>query len=334
MGNKSSRREFLKQAAIAGAGVACSSVLPDVADAAKASGKSRIVIVRDASVLAQGESPAGIVRKEVLAKMLSQAVCRLTGLGNAKSAWQSMFKPQDVVGIKVNCLFGVGASTRPEIASAVADALIEAGLKPANIIIWDRSTGDLLKSGYKINKDGPGVRVLANDGVWEDSPVKLGQFEGRLTKIVTRDITALINIPIMKDHSIAGVTGALKNHYGTHDNPGRHHGNHCNPYLADLNEIPAIKDKTRLIVMDALRPTADGGPGLRRESLWDYHSLVLSHDPVALDYIAWQTIDERRKATGLKTLAESGREPKWIATAAARGLGTDDPSKMEVIRIG
>jgi uncharacterized protein (DUF362 family) len=176
--------------------------------------------------------------------------------------------------------------------------------------------------------------VLANDGVWEDRPTRQGQFEGRLTRIITEQITALINVPVMKDHGIAGITAALKNHYGSFDNPGRHHGNHCDPYLADLNAIPAIRDKTRLVVLDALRPMADGGPGLRRDSLWDFYSLVVSRDPVAVDYFAWKTIDERRAQTGLKSLAESGREPKWIATAARYGLGTDDPARMDIVRIG
>jgi len=337
MSMKSTRREFLKQATAAGVGAACATVIPDVvraAQAAGASGKSRIVVVRNPASLMASESAGGKVNKEIVTTMINHAMAKLTGISDSTAAWKSMFKPDDVVGIKVNCLFGVGVSTHPEVAHAVADMLVKAGLKPSNVIIWDRATGDLLKSGYTMNKDGAGVRVIANDGVWEDQPTKQGEFEGRLTKIVTEQITAMINIPIMKDHGTAGISGALKNHYGTHDNPGRHHKNNCDPFLADLNAIPAIRDKTRLVVMDALRPQCDGGPGLRRNALFDYHTLILATDPVALDYIAWKTLDERRVATGLKTFAEVGREPKWIATAAAQGLGTNDPAKMDVVKIG
>ena len=335
MALRSTRREFLRQAAAAGAGVAAAGVLGDgTASAAQAGSRSRVIVVRDRSSISQSDSPGGRVDRRVVAEMLDRAIVRLTGVSDSTAAWKSLFRPDDVVGIKVNCLFGVGACTHPEVAHAVADALVRAGVKPSNVIIWDRATGDLLKSGYKINRDGPGVRVLANDGVWEDRPTRQGQFEGRLTRIITEQITALINVPVMKDHGIAGITAALKNHYGSFDNPGRHHGNHCDPYLADLNAIPAIRDKTRLVVLDALRPMADGGPGLRRDSLWDFYSLVVSRDPVAVDYFAWKTIDERRARTGLKSLAESGREPKWIATAARYGLGTDDPARMDIVRIG
>jgi uncharacterized protein (DUF362 family) len=315
--------------------VAAAGVLGDgMASAAQAGSRSRVIVVRDRSSISQSDSPGGRVDRRVVAEMLDRAIVRLTGVSDSTAAWKSLFRPDDVVGIKVNCLFGVGACTHPEVAHAVADALVRAGVKPSNVIIWDRATGDLLKSGYKINRDGPGVRVLANDGVWEDRPTRQGQFEGRLTRIITEQITALINVPVIKDHGIAGITAALKNHYGSFDNPGRHHGNHCDPYLADLNAIPAIRDKTRLVVLDALRPMADGGPGLRRDSLWDFYSLVVSRDPVAVDYFAWKTIDERRAQTGLKSLAESGREPKWIATAARYGLGTDDPARMDIVRIG
>ena len=335
MALRSTRREFLRQAAAAGAGVAAAGVLGDgTASAAQAGSRSRVIVVRDRSSISQSDSPGGRVDRRVVAQMLDRAIVRLTGVSDSTAAWKSLFRPDDVVGIKVNCLFGVGACTHPEVAHAVADALVRAGVKPSNVIIWDRATGDLLKSGYKINRDGPGVRVLANDGVWEDRPTRQGQFEGRLTRIITEQITALINVPVIKDHGIAGITAALKNHYGSFDNPGRHHGNHCDPYLADLNAIPAIRDKTRLVVLDALRPMADGGPGLRRDSLWDFCSLVVSRDPVAVDYFAWKTIDERRAQTGLKSLAESGREPKWIATAARYGLGTDDPARMDIVRIG
>jgi len=43
----------------------------------------------------------------------------------------------------------------------------------------------------------------------------MGDSTVRLSRILTDDISILINVPIMKDHEITGVTGALKNHYGS-----------------------------------------------------------------------------------------------------------------------
>jgi hypothetical protein len=112
------------------------------------------------------------------------------------------------------------------------------------------------------------------------------------------------------------------------------HNNHCDPFIADLNMIPAIRSKTRLIIMDALRPLADGGPIFRPNAMWKYNGLLVSQDPVAVDTMEWKIIDERRTEIGLPTVAQAGREPISIATAAARGLGVNDFDKMDIIRIG
>jgi uncharacterized protein (DUF362 family) len=312
--------------------VAYHSVIKDSAHAAENSKKSRLVIVRNPDVLDGNDNDSGI-KIDILAKMLDQSVAKLTGLSEGKTAWKSLFKPDDVVGIKVNCLGGKGATTHPEVAHAIADALARAGIKPSNIIIWDNSTSNMLNAGYKFNKDGDGVRVRAVDREWEDKPTQSGSINGRLAKIIAQEITALINVPFMKDHMMAGITGALKNHYGSFDSPSMCHGNRCDPFIADLNLIPAIREKTRLIVMDALRPMANGGPILRRDALWDYHSLLVSRDPVAVDAMSWKIIDERREETGLPSVAESGREPISIATAASKGLGVNDFDKMEIIKI-
>jgi hypothetical protein len=60
----------------------------------------------------------------------------------------------------------------------------------------------------------------------------------------------------------------------------------------------------------------------------------VSRDPVAVDAMSWRIIDERRKQMGLPTVAEAGREPVSIVTAAARGLGVMDFDRMEIVRVG
>ncbi len=332
MSNKSNRREFLKQAAVAGAVAACPGIVKNSAYAAESTEKSRLVIIRNPEVL--GGDNGSEVKADVIADMLDQAVTKLTGHSNAEAAWKSLFKPDDVVGIKINGLGGRGATTNPEIAYAAANAVIRTGIKPSKVIIWENRQDFLLSAGFKLNKDGEGIRVVAVGNDWEEAPTQSGSINGRLAKVLTQEITALINIPFMKDHRMAGITGALKNHYGSFHNPMMCHNNHCDPFVADVNLIPAIRNKTRLIIMDALRPVANGGPGFNRAAMWHYHGLLVSHDPVAVDTMAWKIIDERRKETGLPTVAEEGREPISIATAASKGLGVNDFGKMDIIRIG
>jgi uncharacterized protein (DUF362 family) len=320
------RREFFKRAAVTGTAIAGLSFLEKVTYGVPEvpAGKSRVVVARNQALLA-GDG----VDQKVAERMLGQAMAKLVGANSGAQAWKTLFKPTDVVGIKVNCLCGKGASTHPEIAYAVVAGLKMAGVPEGNIIIWDRSSGDLAKSGYTLNK-GEGVRVLADDGDWGEA-VRSGSISGRLSKIITEKITALVNVPILKTHGIPGLTCALKNHYGSFDNPGAAHGDGCNPYLADLNALPQIKNKTRLIVVDAARPQCDGGPGLQADAQFDYHGILVSKDPLAADRVGLEIINERRKQTGRREL--SVESLKWFASSARAGVGVCDLSNIELVNI-
>ena len=48
---------------------------------------------------------------------------------------------------------------------------------------------------------------------------KLGLIAFAFSKILTRECAMVINLPILKDHSMAGVTFAMKNMYGVVDRP-------------------------------------------------------------------------------------------------------------------
>jgi uncharacterized protein (DUF362 family) len=348
MGKKITRRDFIKSAAVASVGAYGISTLPFEAFAATSSPKSKVVLVDSPHVLVNPKTNENTIDKlrlkavgaydlsvdmKVLIAMVNQAVQSLTGKKD-DAAWKSLFKPTDVVGIKINCLFGKGASTRPETVAAVIAGLLTAGVKEDNIIVWDWRTTHLERAGYWINKDNPGIKCYGTDEDVDPEPTIAGAFKGHLSRILSEKITALVNVPILKDHGGAGITLAMKNHYGSINNPGDQHGEggRCNPHLAHLNSVPAIRSKTRLIVCELLKPLAHGGPGLNRDYIWEHKSIMVGTDPVALDYMGWQILDARRKEIGLKSLAEEGREPKWIATAASMGLGTNDPAKIEIIR--
>ncbi len=320
------RRDFLKGAVISGALVAG---LPKLLDAAQVvapskSGKSKIIIARNTGML-KGD----VADQKEIEKTVGRAMCSFTGKPSPLVAWKSLFGPKDVVGIKINGLFGPSVSTRPEVVNAVVVGLTMAGVKPENIIVWDRAEKDLIKSGFTPNKTGPGVIYFSDDGDWGED-VKNGSFHGKVSKVFER-ITALINMPLVKHHRGPGFTCCMKNHYGSFNNPGEHHGNGCDPYLADINAIPQIKGKTRLVVADVLKPQADGGPGRNGATQWEYHSLIVGADPVAVDFQAYQIIEARRKELGLESVSVPAE--RCIASAAARGVGTNDPSKIDLVRI-
>jgi uncharacterized protein (DUF362 family) len=322
---RTTRREFLKGAAVAGAAIAG---LPGTLEAAEKAlgqgGKARVVIAKDTSVMASG----GEVSASALDSMLSGCVKKLTGESEAVGAWKKLFKPDDIVGIKVNCLFGKGVSTRPEVANAIARGLMSAGVKAENIIIWDRSTGDLIKCGFTPNKSGKGVQVVADDSDWGET-IEQGAFKGRITRIISERVTAFVNAPILKTHSISGISCCLKNHYGSFDNPSSHHKDNCNPAMADFSSIPMVKDKARLVVVDAIRPQYDGGPGLSADVQFDNYSMLVSRDPAAADAVGLDIIQKKRQQVGLE--AFPAKKIAWLASAQERGVGVSDLDKIEIV---
>jgi hypothetical protein len=76
-----------------------------------------------------------------------------------------------------------------------------------------------------------------------------------------------------------------------------------------------------------------GGPAYKPQWSRTYSTLLLSRDPVALDRIATMLIDDKRKDQGLPTLKDAAREPIHIATAARKGLGTDDLNSIELVTL-
>jgi uncharacterized protein (DUF362 family) len=211
--------------------------------------------------------------------------------------------------------------------------LQEAGIKANDIVVWDRDSDELERVGFHLSMGGNGVQCFGTDRVgYQPELVSYGSVGSQLSRILIQRSSLLINVPVLKDHDGAGVTIALKNMYGVIHNPNKYHPNGCNPYIADLNMLPEIRSRMRLTICDATTAQYEGGPAFKPEYSWRHNALIVSQDPVALDYTGWQIIERKRAEKGLKTLQAEGRAPHYIATAADAGhqLGTNDPSRITV----
>jgi len=320
-GGEMNRREFIKDMSIAGLGLAAGPKLLDMS-ARKASaqdGISKLVIAT------HSEATKGArVDAEAARAMVDAGVMQFTGQPTTADAWNSVLpnlSPDDLVTIKVNCI-NSSLPTHPQVVDAITAGLVAAGVKANNIIIWDRTNHELANCGYKRNTGDTGVRCFGtNEKGWGyDKQIKTGGRSVRLSKILM-DSDHLINVPVLKDHGMSGVTLSMKNHYGSIDNPGTLHGGQCDPYIAELNDIGEIKDKTRLIVLDACLGIYQGGPGGSPQ--FKYNSVILGQDPVSVDYHGWEILEAERQKHG-RALPQA----KHIKTAASMGLGTNDPNEI------
>ena len=334
MGQKleSSRREFLRTCVAGAAFVGGAYGISSSLVAYPAQEKSRVVIARDPQLRGGGSN----VDSARLLKMLDRLMQTLYGSDSPLEAWKKVARPGEVVGLKVNGLAGRGISTNVLLVEAVCERLREAGIPEKDIVIWDRLNVDLESAGFRVASRRDRIRYIGNDtaGYEDDLPV-YGSVGSRLATTLTRTCDAVINLPVLKDHGIAGITLALKNMFGAIHNPNKYHLNVGDPYVADVNMLPPIRQKVRLHLCDAITAQYEGGPSYMPQWTWPYNGLLVSRDPVALDTLGWQIIERKRAEKGMKPLQALGRTPRYIATAAdpQHRLGTNDPRQIEAVEV-
>jgi len=118
--------------------------------------------------------------------------------------------------------------------------------------------------------------------------------------------------------------------FGAIHNPNKYHPNAGDPYVADVNAMPEIRRRVRLTICDAVTAQYEGGPTYMPQWTWPFTGLMVAQDPVALDTVGWQIIEQKRAAMGMKPLKAMKREPRYIATAAGprHKLGVTDPARI------
>lgn len=331
----------------------------------------------------------GEFRREPVRQMVARGMMELTGAGDHVSSWRSMFERGDVVGIKVNPVGAPLAISNHVLIYEIVDGLKSAGVRPQDIIIFDRYGDMWAKAGYQKHLPD-GVRgasaVEKHDDVQLDikgyDPAVYAYMElidpklhdpkddrtrrSHLCNIVSKQINKLINIPVLKDHGSAGITGALKNlSHGLVNNVARSHGtpetNTCNVFIPTICSLQPIREKTVLNIMDGLVGVYQKGPFGEKDSpyTWPYRSLLFATDPVAMDRIEWQIIDAKRAAMNLPAVAKTGimgvkdpnnktgimggntsveegfdmRQPQHVMIAGGLGLGVADINKINHVKI-
>jgi len=293
---------------------------------------SVVVVARDSSVLGGDTADRNIARQ-----MIGASLKKLIGVSTETDAWRTIISPADTVGIKVNCLGGPKMCTRPELVAALIESLTKSvGIPSNHIIIWDRFNRELERCGYKLATDGSGPLCFGTDdrrAGYESEPRIYGSIGSCFSTILTRLCTAIINVPILKDHDLAGVSIGMKNFYGVIHNPNKYHDNCCDPYIADLNTAPPIRSKLRLTVCDAITPQYHGGPAYKKQFVWPFAGIIMARDPVALDATGARIIETERKTRGKPSLADQERDPAYIQTAENKGLGWAREDKVRVMEV-
>jgi len=153
------------------------------------------------------------------------------------------------------------------------------------------------------------------------------------TRIVTQQTTKIVNIAAMTDQAEIGINGCLASlALASVDNSRRFADEKTSgdPAIAEILAHDVFAGKVVLNVMDGLIAQYAGGPTFTPHYANQAGLLFLSKDPVAIDTIALERIEQWRKDKKVVAIGESG---KHVAGCAAYGLGTNKKSNMDILMV-
>jgi uncharacterized protein (DUF362 family) len=288
---------------------------------------SKVVVVRYA-----GNGHRKALTEEEYLRLLSTAFRVLAGEKDDKSAVKKFF-PGGVIGMKTNCLARSFNSTPTALTDALSLLLTRTGFDENDLIIWERTSRELSQAGYTLNASSMGRRCLGTDANglgYSGGFYNSEEVSSLVSRILTDMVDYNINLPVLKDHSIAGLSAGMKNMYGAIHNPNKYHDNNCDPFCAHINNLTPIKKKNRLTILDAVRVQYNGGPGYVGRYIDYYNGIIVSDDPVAADRVGLEILEHVRKRNGLPPLEKVGRPVKYLRTAQQLGLGVADLKQIGV----
>jgi hypothetical protein len=313
--------------------------------------RAQVLIVENHNALHQYRPNADEVQA-----MVNRGITNFTGKATVAVAWQSLVSTNDVVGIKVYSASGPINGTRPAVVAAVIHGLLDAGLPPEHVIIWDKDADGLRTAGFFKLAAQLGVRAAGSlqagydptNFYLPDAPI-IGQLvwgdlefgekgpdvgkKSFVSKLVSRQITKIISIAPLLNQDAAGVCGHLYGlAMGSVDNTMRFEDDAGRLAVAvpEIYALPALGDRVVLNITDALIGQYEGSSkGLLQYSTV-LNQLWFSRDPVALDTLAIKELDRDRQAIEAPAFNPN---PQLYSNAALLQLGVNDSAKIQVEKI-
>jgi uncharacterized protein (DUF362 family) len=290
------------------------------------------VVTNPAAATGTPSRPA--INATVVKKMVQDVVMQVTGQTTVAAAFESLFpvlSAATLIGLKINTLGANNVSTKVAVVEAIVDGLtqMQGGTFPAyNIIVFDdRGKDSHMKPAGYILRDEPGLYRIAStnwnttlhgtpivtqeteDQLWGNT-ITMNGISQKITTIFDA-VDYIINVPVIKDHSLSGITFSMKNFYGIIHNPPAIHGNMCSPYIPWVYNT--IKDKVKLVVGDAIVTCANGGPSGPATHI--LNTIVAGKDPIALDSWALKTINSKKSTKAQVSFSPEG-DARYIYAAS------------------
>jgi hypothetical protein len=259
-----------------------------------------VVEIQDARVLVDGRAD-----DVILADLIDLGLRVLTGLPTATEALQHILGPARRIAVKFNHVDAERIGTNEAVARVLAAALAAAGYGPGSITLVEAPSGlaGELKMASPQSGWGPAIRVG-------------GRLEEMANWVYESD--AIINVPFLKAHAIAGMSGAMKNiAYAAIRHPARYHDNGCSPYIGEVIVNKELSSRLKLTIVTALRVLVDPQSGAEHSPLADVGRLLFGFDPVALDTVGLEVLLRLRRDLRITTRLQAPS----VAAAGELGAG-------------
>jgi len=241
--------------------------------------------------------------------MVKAAVDRLGGI-------EKFIRPGDKVVIKPNVAWDrlpeQAANTNPLVVAGVVKLVVSA--RPSSITVTDVSLNDPYRSFSRSGIENASVKAGAKVWIPGDNDFKVANLNGSLLKewLVSRaflEADKVINVPIIKHHSLSKCTLAQKNWYGILG--GRRNQLHQDIHTSISDLAQAMRPT--LTVMDGTRVLMTNGPtGGALNDVEAHNTIIAGLDEVAID------------AYSMSILGVNPDEVKFMAMSQKRGLGVID----------
>jgi len=284
------RRDFIRTGSYVAMGSLMGLPLMDGDATANQAAKSRVVLIRDEKLI----DPSGAIRGGNLADMMDQAMKMLFGAPDAASAWQKVFYPDDIVGIKSNVW---GHLPTPAALEEILQArLAQVGVKAQHIAVDDR--GVLRNPIFKNSTALINVR-----------PMRTHAWSGLGTLL--KNYIMFVSSPSMYHGNACEKLGSIwqKSHVKG-------------------------KTRLNILVMITPLFHGVGPHHFSRKYTWPYCGLIVSTDPVAADATGARIIQAKRNVYFGKTRPISPRPLHIEAADAKYGLGNSHQERIDLVKLG
>jgi uncharacterized protein (DUF362 family) len=233
--------------------------------------------------------------------------------------------PGDRVLIKPN----VGWDRQPELAANTNPLLVEAFVQicldagAAEVWVTDVSINDTYRSFARSGIEAAVKRAGGEVKYTAEKDFVLTDLQGQVLKVwpVSRfyhDVDRVINMPVVKHHSLSKCTIAMKNWYGVLGGRRNRLHQQIDDSIADL----AAAIRPTLTVIDATRVLKRNGPtGGNLSDVSREGTIIVGQDEVALD------------AYSLRFLDLHLDDVPYLQIAGRRGVGSSDWEALKPVEI-